>query len=71
MKTMTCALFHWHMRFEIHAEQNRLCTEYWSQELLTNNLNLQTVSYRKVAYARTNGLGWDITAYPWGGVSVG
>ncbi len=23
------------------------------------------------ARSQTNGLGWDITAYPWGGVSVG
>ncbi len=42
-------------------------------EVLLLCLELSTKELETVWPARSqnNGLGWDITAYPWGGVSVG
>ncbi len=42
-------------------------------EVLPLCLALSTIELETVWPARSqnNGLGWDITAYPWGGVSVG
>ncbi len=50
------------------VEQKMLKFEVLLLCLALNTKELETVS---PARSQTNGLGWDVTAYPWGGFSVG
>ncbi len=53
--------------------QNLIPYTVESLSLIALGLALSTKELETVWPARSqnNGLGWDITAYPWGGVSVG
>ncbi len=50
------------------VKQNTLKFEILMLCLALSTKQLETVW---LARSQNNGLGWDITAYPWGGVSVG
>ncbi len=51
-----------------HVKQKTLKFEVLLLCLAFSTKELETVW---PAQSQNNGLGWDITAYPWGGVSVG